>query len=279
MCAACDRSDDTCGPGLRCAFPKTSLPGQVAQCLNDEPCPLVACPAVAPICGESNKCVCAPLFDAGADTGATTVPDTGATTVPDSAVPDSSRPDSAAGCSLAVTPDFVSGSDPGGAGAAVTILAQNLDPNVSGDAVHFGAALAPIVQLVLGTGQDATILVRVPKGPVGTVPVTVSTCAGDTVPAQFPVNPTDAANPASFTPLTGRSGTLLTLTGTNFTGATQCDVFVLSPLQHFLSTFTATSDTSGSCMNSAILPAGTKAYVGVKSPSGTGFASLQFTMQ
>ena len=80
ICAACDPSADSCGPGLRCGFPKTSQPGQLAQCLNEALCPFVACPAAAPTCGPSNICVCKPLFDAGADTGATTVPDAGADT-------------------------------------------------------------------------------------------------------------------------------------------------------------------------------------------------------
>ncbi|RKP59156.1 autotransporter domain-containing protein [Pararobbsia silviterrae] len=158
-------------------------------------------------------------------------------------------------------------SGPASGGTQVIIYGSNF---VNATAVNFGATAAPSFMVLSGTSMSA----MAPPG-TGTVNVTVTTPGGTSA-----VNGLDqytylsAPTVASISPSTGSTagGTSVTITGTNFTGATGVKFGTTAATNVFVSSPTSITATS---------PAGTAgvADVTVTTPEGTSAtgASDQFT--
>ena len=164
----------------------------------------------------------------------------------------------------------VSGLSPsGGSTAGGTFVTITGTGFTGATAVHFGTSPAPDVTVV----SDTSITVDSPAGTTGTVDVTVTTPGGTSPisPAdQFTYGPTVTGISPTAGPLGG--GTLVTITGVGFTGATAVN---FGPLAATIVSVGATSITANS-------PAGTGTVdVTVTTPSGTSVTSPadQFTYE
>jgi hypothetical protein len=152
-------------------------------------------------------------------------------------------------------------------GTAVTITGSGFLP---GSTVQFGANAATNVTFVSSTQLTATS----PAGSAGAVDVTVTDTNGTSIS-----NPSDqftyasaAPTITSFTPTSGLDGETVTITGTNFTGATAVT------FNGFSETFTVVSSTE---ITATIIgnpgPGSITAPIVVTTPSGTATSSTDYS--
>jgi len=150
--------------------------------------------------------------------------------------------------------------------ALVTITGTGF---VGATAVKFGTAVA-----TFSVNSSTTITATAPAG-TGTVNVTVTTPGGTSATGtadQYTYIPPPSPTFTGVSPSSGPSGTLVTITGTNFTGATVVDFGAGNPA----TTFAANNATTVT----AIAPSGTGTVnVTVTTPGGTSATSAadQFT--
>lgn len=101
-----------------------------------------------------------------------------------------------------------------GIGTAVTINGSNFHVNANGNVVRFGAVTVPTVDVTVVSANQLTA--KVPVGASGTPNVTVGvgtqTSNGQAFTVLLP------ASIANFTPTQGTGGTVVTITGSGFTG-------------------------------------------------------------
>ncbi len=144
----------------------------------------------------------------------------------------------------------------GGAGVAVTVTGVRFTGATS---VTFNGTTATFT-----VANDTTINTTVPNGATSG-PITVTTPGGSAASAPFTV----AATPqiTGFTPVKGNSGTSVTITGANFSGATAVRFNGVDA-----TSFTVNSDTS----ITAIAPTSTNGPIAVTSPLGTGTSTAIF---
>ena len=166
---------------------------------------------------------------------------------------------------------FVVGSPPtvtsftpasGAVGSTVVLTGTNFLGTVQ---ITFGGTNAP----VFAVNSDTQITVVVPIGAV-TGPITVYTTLGSgTSATSFTIPP--APRITSFNPTVGVPGTVVTITGTGFTGATTV-TFNGAPA----TTFTVNSDTQ----ITVTVPSGaTTGLLTVVNPNGVGVSTGRFTVQ
>ncbi len=149
----------------------------------------------------------------------------------------------------------------GAVGTMVTIIGSGL---ASATSVSFGSVAAMIV-----SQSDGQIQVRVPAGASGRVPIIVQTPSGVGTPPYNLFTISAVPSIASFAPATGAVGASVTLTGTNFTGATAVS-FGSTPAASF-------TVVSGEQIR-AVVPAGASAgVISVVTPSGTATSVSPFT--
>ncbi|MES2388879.1 MAG: IPT/TIG domain-containing protein [Bacteroidota bacterium] len=147
----------------------------------------------------------------------------------------------------------------GGAGATVTITGSNFNGATQ---VSFNGRTATFVIV------DAnTITVTVPAG-ASTGPISVTGPAGTATSANsFTFIP--APTIASFTPATGPEGTLVTISGANFTGATDININGLTGAFTVVNNSTAT----------LLIPTGaTSGPLEITTPGGTAVSATVFTV-
>jgi hypothetical protein len=175
-----------------------------------------------------------------------------------------------AGTAVSATP-FLVGNAPsiasftpttGPVGSTVVITGRNL---TGATQVTFNGTVAPVYSVNSAT----QITVVVPIGAT-TGPVAVTTVFGTgTSVANFTIPPAPAIT--SFTPTSGLPGTVVVITGSNFTGATQ-----VAFNGTFATVFTVNSDSQ----ITATVPTGaTTGYITVITPNGLAVSSTQFTLQ
>ena len=140
-----------------------------------------------------------------------------------------------------------------GTGQTVTITGTNF---TGATAVSFGGTAATSFTVVSATSITAVV----GTGATGSVSVTTSNGIASRVGFTF-ITTTPAPAITSFTPTSGRTGQVVTLTGTNFTGATAVSFGGTAA-----TTFTVVSATS----INATVGAGTSGMVSVTTLSGTG---------
>ncbi|HEY7138106.1 MAG TPA: IPT/TIG domain-containing protein [Acidimicrobiia bacterium] len=148
-------------------------------------------------------------------------------------------------------------SGPSTGGTAVTVTGTGF---TGASAVAFGAGNPAIF---FNVTSPTTMTVTAPSGALGTVDVTVTTPGGQSAPNaadHFTYIVPPAPTVSGVSPGSGPNGTLVTITGSNFTGATAVSFGANA------STFTVNSPTS----IAATVPAGTGAVdVTVTTPGGT----------
>jgi len=141
----------------------------------------------------------------------------------------------------------------GGAGTTITINGTNFTGTT---VVSFGGTAATTFTIVNATTITAVI------GAGATGAVTVTTPGGTATLGGFTFYPPPSIS--SFTPVTGGTGSIITITGTNFTGATAVS-------------FGGTPSTSFTVVNvttiTAVIGSGTTGAVSVTTPGGTGILS------
>ena len=171
------------------------------------------------------------------------------------------------GTATSATP-FVVGAPPvvtsftpatGPVGTVVTITGTNF---TLASQVRFNNTVAPVFTLNSATQITATVPAGATTGPISvTTPVGTGVSATNFVVIQPPTI-------TSFTPVSGTVGTVVTLTGTNFTGATQVTFNNTVAL-----VFTVNSATS----ITVTVPAGaTTGFIAVTGPGGTGISPRRF---
>ena len=141
----------------------------------------------------------------------------------------------------------------GGTGQTVTITGTNF---TGASAVSFGGTAATSFTVVSATSITAVV----GAGATGSVSVTTSNGIASRAGFSF-ITATPAPAISSFTPTSGKTGQVVNITGTNFTGATAVS-FGGTPA----TTFTVVSATS----ISATVGAGASGMVSVTTASGTG---------
>ena len=166
-------------------------------------------------------------------------------------------------CSAAPSPTVATASPLSGStsgGTSVTFTGTGFTP---GMAVQFGALSATNVQVASSTSMTATS----PAAPAGAVALALSTPGGSVSPGNFTYQQ-PVPHPTTLTPPNGTAGTLVTITGTGFTGTTSVTFGSAA------ASFTAISDTQ----LTAVAPAGTgPVTVTVTGPGGSGtFASFTY---
>ena len=126
------------------------------------------------------------------------------------------------------------------------------------------------------TSSSATsLVVTIPASALATVgsfPVTVTNSAGTSNSLNFIVTAPPAPTITSFTPTTGGPGTTVTITGTNFTGATAVSIGVFT-----VTNFTVVSATS----ITFVVPNGTgsvNGFIRVVTPGGTVTSATTFNV-
>ncbi|RYU74634.1 beta strand repeat-containing protein, partial [Hymenobacter persicinus] len=164
----------------------------------------------------------------------------------------------------APTPPTIASFTPtsGPVGTTVTITGTNF---TGATAVTFNGTLATTFSVVNATTISANVPVGATTGPIAvTTPDGTATSGTNfTVTASAPTI-------ASFTPASGPVGTTVTITGTNFTGATAV-------------TFNGTTATSFNVVSAtsvtAVVPAGaTTGAIAVTTPGGTATSATSFTV-
>ena len=146
----------------------------------------------------------------------------------------------------------------GGAGAVVTITGTNF---TGATVVKFGATAAASFSVTNATTIDATV----GNGTTGTISVTTP---GGTVTSTGTFSFIPAPIVTSYTPTSGSPGTEVTITGTNFTGATAVAFGGTSA-----TSFTITSSTS----ITATVSGGATGAITVTTPGGTASSTGTFT--
>jgi hypothetical protein len=147
-----------------------------------------------------------------------------------------------------------------GVGSTVTLTGTGFTGLTS---VAFNGITATVVSSTSDTSATATV----PAGP-STGPITVST-AGATATSATPFTVIPTPSVTSFTPVSGLAGTVVTITGTDFTGATSVTFNVTSAI------FTVGSGTS----ITATVPVGaTTGAIKVTTPSGTATSATNYTV-
>lgn len=153
-----------------------------------------------------------------------------------------------------------------GQSISININGTNFTPN---DTVSFGGGLVDPTRI---SHQSAT-LITVTQVPITalTGPITVTTPAGSASSANsFIITPPPAPTIVSFSPSGAKAGTVVTLTGTNFTGTTAVH-FNGAPV----TTFTVNSATQ----ITTTIPAGaTTGFISVTTPGGTAISATEFTV-
>jgi len=155
----------------------------------------------------------------------------------------------------------------GGPAVTVTIGGTGFTPTAT---VSFnGATYTP-------TSSTATSLVvnfpAAALATVGSFPVTVTNSAGTSNALPFAVTALPAPAITSFTPTTGGPGTTVTITGTNFTGATAVQIGSFA-----VANYTVVSATS----ITLVLPSGTgsvSGFITVVTPGGTATSASTFNL-
>lgn len=155
----------------------------------------------------------------------------------------------------------------GGPAVTVTIAGTGFTPTAT---VSFnGATYTP-------TSSTATSLVvnfpAAALATVGSFPVTVTNSAGTSNALPFAVTALPAPAITSFTPTTGGPGTAVTITGTNFTGATAVRIGSFA-----VTSYTVVSATS----ITLVLPGGTgsvSGFITVVTPGGTATSASTFNL-
>jgi large repetitive protein len=151
----------------------------------------------------------------------------------------------------------------GPVGTSVTITGTNL---CGASAVTFNATPAPGFTVSSNTQITATVPSGATTGKIGvTTPVNTATSATD-----FTVTNPSGPTITSFTPTFGLAGTKVTITGTNFTGATQ--VMIGSKADP---TFTVVSNTS---ITATVQNGAHSGPISVTTPSGTATSATDFTV-
>jgi hypothetical protein len=200
----------------------------------------------------------AATFSVTSDTTIQTTVPAGATTGPLSVTTPGGTVTSANNFTVLVAPTIASFTPASGpAGTAVTISGTNF---IGATAVSFNGTAAAFT-VTSDTSIQATVAAGTTTGPVS-----VTTPGGTVTSAStFVVAPTIA----SFTPASGPAGTAVTISGTNFTGATAVRFNGLSA-----ASFTVTSATS----IQATVPAGAATGpLSVTTPGGTATSAGNFT--
>ena len=140
-----------------------------------------------------------------------------------------------------------------GTGQVVTLTGTNF---TGATAVSFGGTAATSFTVVSATSITAVV----GSGTTGSINVTTPNGIGSRVGFSF-ISATPAPAITSFTPTSGKTGQVVTITGTNFTGATSVSFGGTAA-----TTFTVVSATS----INATVAAGTSGTVSVTTASGTG---------
>lgn len=169
-----------------------------------------------------------------------------------------------------LAPPVISNFSPASASAGQTI---NINVNggnfAPGATVTLGGAVVDPSRLIFQSGNQITIT-QIPSTSV-TGPISVTTPAGSaTSAASFVVAPPPAPTIASFSPSGAKVGTPVTITGTNFTGATAVlfNGVAASP-------FTVTGN---STIATAVPASASTGPITVTTPGGTATSSLPFTV-
>ena len=203
-------------------------------------------------------------FTVASATSITTTVPTGATTGTISVTTAGGTATSTASFTVTVSAPTISGFSPtsGPVGASVTLTGTNF---TGATAVKFNGTSASFT-----VGSATSITATVPTGATtGTISVTT---AGGTATSSSSFTVTTATNPptiSSFSPTSGTVGTSVTLTGTNFTGATAVKFNGTS------ATFTVASATS----ITATVPTGaTTGKLSVTTAGGTATSTASFTV-
>ncbi|MBF9220237.1 reprolysin-like metallopeptidase [Hymenobacter ruricola] len=162
----------------------------------------------------------------------------------------------------AVGPTITSFTPTGGMpGTVVSILGSNF---TGATAVAFNGTPAASFAVVSATQLTATVAASTTTGPI-TVATPVGTATSAT-PFVVGAPPTITG----FTPVTGPVGTVVVITGTNFTGATQV---------RFNTTAAVTFAVNSATQITATVPAGaTTGYISVTTPVNTAVSSAVFTV-
>ena len=199
----------------------------------------------------------AATFSVSSDTAIQTTVPAGATTGPLSVTTPGGTVTSASNFTVLVAPTIASFTPANGpAGTAVTITGAKFS---GATAVSFNGTAAAFT-----VTSDTSIQTTVPAGAT-TGPVSVTTPGGTATSA---ANFTAAPTIASFTPTSGGVGASVTITGTNFSGATAVK------FNGTASAFTMTSAT----VIQATVPAGaTTGPLSVTAPGGTVTSASAFT--
>ena len=153
----------------------------------------------------------------------------------------------------------------GPVGTSVTLTGTNF---TGATKVAFNGTAAPTYSVISATQITATV----PSGATtGTIAVTTPVGTG-TSTASFTVGSAPASPPTvtSFSPASGLVGTSVTLTGTNFTGATKVA---------FNGTAAPTYSVISATQITATVPSGaTTGTIAVTTPVGTGTSTASFTV-
>ena len=151
----------------------------------------------------------------------------------------------------------------GGIGTGVTITGTNFTGTTS---VKFNGVAAPYI-----VTTATTIATTVPSGAT-TGPISVATYGGVvTSTGSFTVGATTAVpKVTSFTPTTGGVGATVSVSGSNFVGATAVKFNGIT-----VTTFTVLSNTS---LVTAVPPGATTGTISVATPNGTGTSATVFTV-
>ena len=144
----------------------------------------------------------------------------------------------------------------GGPGTVVTITGANLN---GATAVAFGGTAAASFTVT----NDTTISATLGSGATGTIAVTTPGGTA-TSTATFTIRPVITG----FTPSNGGAGTVITITGTNFTGATAVTIGGTAAASFTVGSSTSLTATVGSGATGAIT---------VTTPGGTATSSTSFT--
>ena len=131
------------------------------------------------------------------------------------------------------------------------------------------------VSYAQASSTATSLVVTIPAGALataGSFPVTVTNAAGTSNALTFTVTAPPAPTITSFTPTSGGPGTTVTVTGTNFTGATAVSIGSFS-----VTSFTVVSATS----ITVVVPGGTGSVSGlvrVVAPGGTVTSTMPFNV-
>lgn len=163
----------------------------------------------------------------------------------------------------------------GVATGAIAFTVDDIDSNVPAltlSAASSNTALVPVANVVFGgSGANRTVNVTPAAGQSGTATITVTVTDGGGASASDSFVLTVAAAPSitSFTPGSGPAGTVVVITGTNFSGATNV---------RFNGVAAAYTVNSATQITATVPATATTGPISVVGPTGTGTSVTSFTV-